>query len=269
MAKNRYGLSRHIPEAVRREVRRRCGFGCVICGSALQTYEHMDPRFADAKQHIASGITILCGQHQTASSKGLLALETVIAADKDPFCKKSGAAANLLDMGQHRPVILIGGNELTQCGPSISVNGKIMIAVRPPERHSKLWRLSAEFNDPSGKTLCRIEDNEIVVGAENVDFRQTSTRFEISTDQDRDFFELESLPPNGIALNKFTQYTDGGIFKVGREKIALLDEEPTMQAVMSFDGGPKFANCSFNFPKGIDFIVKNKGVTFRPIDDRR
>lgn len=29
---NKYGLTRDIPEDVKRKVRKRCGFGCVICG---------------------------------------------------------------------------------------------------------------------------------------------------------------------------------------------------------------------------------------------
>lgn len=34
--------SRNIPLPIQREVRQRCGFGCVICGMPLYEYEHME-----------------------------------------------------------------------------------------------------------------------------------------------------------------------------------------------------------------------------------
>ena len=57
---NKHGLSRYIPEAIKREVRQRCGFGCVICGFGFYDYEHFDPDFADAKFHDPNGMTLLC-----------------------------------------------------------------------------------------------------------------------------------------------------------------------------------------------------------------
>ena len=46
---NRFGLTRDIPEPVRRAVRQGTGFGCVICGAAIITYHHFDPPFV--KRH--------------------------------------------------------------------------------------------------------------------------------------------------------------------------------------------------------------------------
>jgi trigger factor len=34
--------SRAIPEPIMREVRRRCGFDCVLCGLSLYEYERME-----------------------------------------------------------------------------------------------------------------------------------------------------------------------------------------------------------------------------------
>jgi hypothetical protein len=48
MGTNNHGLSRDIPDHVAREVRQRCGFGCVCCGSALYQYHHFDPLFREA-----------------------------------------------------------------------------------------------------------------------------------------------------------------------------------------------------------------------------
>ena len=58
---NRYGLARsQLTPAIKREVRQRCGFGCIKCGNALIQYEHFDPPFEHAKEHNPNGITLLC-----------------------------------------------------------------------------------------------------------------------------------------------------------------------------------------------------------------
>ena len=114
--RNTYGLSRYIPAAVKKEIRRRCGFGCVICGNAIITYEHIDPPFAIARTHDPKRMTLLCGTHQTESTKGLLSKETITSADSNPFCKQKGYARHLFDLGGIRPVLVVGSNTLTECG---------------------------------------------------------------------------------------------------------------------------------------------------------
>jgi 5-methylcytosine-specific restriction endonuclease McrA len=39
-----------IPEGVKREVRQRCGFGCVICGLPIYEYDHLVP-YAQVLSH--------------------------------------------------------------------------------------------------------------------------------------------------------------------------------------------------------------------------
>ena len=96
--RNQYGLPRHIPEAVKRAVRRRCGFGCVKCGNAIITYEHMEPKFRDARCHDPRRITLLCGHHQQESTKGLLSLETIKEYDADPVTKRQGFSSYVFDL---------------------------------------------------------------------------------------------------------------------------------------------------------------------------
>ena len=67
---NKYGLSRHIPETVKRKVRQACGFGCVCCGLAIATYEHIDPEFSEAKNHDWKKIAYLCGSCHDKVTRG-------------------------------------------------------------------------------------------------------------------------------------------------------------------------------------------------------
>ena len=76
-ARNKHGLPRTIPESIKRKVRQRCGFGCVICGIGLYEYEHFAPEYKDAKSHAPEGITLLCPNHHARKTIGRLSLETI------------------------------------------------------------------------------------------------------------------------------------------------------------------------------------------------
>ena len=76
--------NREIPDPIKREVRQRCGFGCVMCGLPIYEYEHMEG-WANVKRHIADEITLLCPNHHAQKTKGLIPVEKIKEADKNPY----------------------------------------------------------------------------------------------------------------------------------------------------------------------------------------
>ncbi len=93
MTENKYGLKRSIPAEVKREVRKRCGFGCVICGNGIDDYEHVDPPFKDAKEHDPNGIALLCPNCHAKKTRGFGSANIVCNALKKPFCFSKGYTA--------------------------------------------------------------------------------------------------------------------------------------------------------------------------------
>ena len=83
--------SRNIPWPIQREVRQRCGFGCVFCGLPLYEYDHIID-WSKAKTHIADEITLLCDQHHREKTSSLLPLKKVKEANDNPFCLKTGVS---------------------------------------------------------------------------------------------------------------------------------------------------------------------------------
>ena len=94
---NRFGLKRAIPTDVAKAVRRRCGFGCVVCGSAIYDYDHFDPEFKDATTHNPSGIILLCPNHHR-EKWGVLSRKTLEQWAKVPFCKSSDFSHLAMDI---------------------------------------------------------------------------------------------------------------------------------------------------------------------------
>jgi hypothetical protein len=78
-----------LPQPFMREVRQRCGFGCVICGFPIFEYDHL-LGWANVKRHVASEITLLCDNHHRAKTAGFLPNERVIEANRNPRNLQSG-----------------------------------------------------------------------------------------------------------------------------------------------------------------------------------
>ena len=87
MANERPPISAHL----KRKVRKRCAFGCVICGLPLYTYEHMKG-YALVKRHVDREMTLLCDKHQRERTNGLLPLSMVEQANRNPYNKRTGVS---------------------------------------------------------------------------------------------------------------------------------------------------------------------------------
>jgi hypothetical protein len=264
---NRFGLTRAIPTDVRRRVRRHCGFGCVLCGDAVVTYEHFDPPFRDAKQHSASGITLLCGTHQVASSKGLLSPESIADANRRPYCHQRGHASHLLDLGRTKPVLTLGGSNVTDCGWGVSFQGQWMLRLREPEPHSRRWRLSARFVGQSGATLCEIRDNELVIPAASFEVEQVGSKLHVRS-AGTDLLELEFFPPGGLAINQYRFHTPEGEVFIGKRRLPdPLAGTESDQSVLEFRHASgdmqTFVNCAFQGELGLDLSLKQGSLVIQ------
>jgi len=83
----------NIPSYIKREVRQRCGFGCVICGNPIYDYEHMEG-WANVRRHIANEITLLCPYHHREKTVGRMPAEYVKKANETPHNLKNGVSGD-------------------------------------------------------------------------------------------------------------------------------------------------------------------------------
>lgn len=269
MAKNKYGVSRYIRPEIKRTVRRRCGFGCVICGNAIVTYEHFDPAFENVTStHDANGITLLCGSHQLESTKGLLSKESISEYDRQPFCKKQGYSKTAFDLGSFRPNLIIGGNDMSECGPGIKINGEFFLRVDPPEKKSNRWQVSCCFQDTRGSKICEIVKNELRLAADNVDIEQTANHFCIRSEEEV-LLDLEISPPHTFILKQYCLYTKNGCLFIGESDVPDIEFEfqnpgqprrMVREQVLQF-GGSTFISSRFSSSTGINFEITDKGLS--------
>ncbi|EGX7690648.1 cell division protein [Vibrio parahaemolyticus] len=198
--------SRNIPLPIQREVRQRCGFGCVICGLPLYEYEHME-EWAVVKRHVADEITLLCDQHHREKTGGLLPVEVVRAANKAPFNLKEGNSKPYnLHFAGTEATIEIGSNSFT-CKDNgygtamvpVSVDGTPLIGLILADGHLLLnLVVFDEYNAP----VLHIKNNQLIYSTSPWDIQLVGKKLTIREAHKKILFEIEFFPPNRVVINR-------------------------------------------------------------------
>jgi hypothetical protein len=216
---NRHGLKRaELSAATKREVRQRCGFGCVICGSVIVQYHHFDPPFADATEHRADGITLLCGGCHDKVTRRLWSDDKVRAANTNPKAKQS-SARELLDLSA--PVYLVLGTMIfVGTGPLICLGDDCLLELTfTPQGTS----LNARFFDEQNRPTVVIADNELQFCADAWDVEAIGPTFVVRRGPNNIVFKAQIHPPHGVYVRSFN--VDGHGWRIatdskGRIKVA-------------------------------------------------
>ncbi|WP_304349983.1 hypothetical protein [Comamonas testosteroni] len=157
---NKHGLRRYVPSDVRRAIRQRCGFGCVICGFGFYDYEHFDPDFSEAKIHNPDGMTLLCSQCNQKRARGRLSVATVAKANQNPKCRQQGFASEFFDFGINPIAIVLASNRFYDCKHVLVINDVPILSLNPPTQPGESFRISGIFTDELGRIALTIRDNE-------------------------------------------------------------------------------------------------------------
>lgn len=219
--RNQHGLGRYVPQDVRREIRARCGFGCVICGLAYYDYEHFDPDFKDAKEHNADGMTLLCMQCNQKRARGTLSAATVARANANPKCKQLGFASELFDFGPEPIEIFFAGVSFVDCGTLIQVHGVNLLSVRPPEEPGSPVLLSGFLADTTGATTLKIVDNEWSAGDENWDVEVVGPQITIRRGLGDIALQIRVMPPHALAIERIDMQFEGYFLKGDEETLQI------------------------------------------------
>jgi hypothetical protein len=76
--------ARDIPDPIKRLVRQKSGFGCVVCGLPIFDYEHIE-EFAAVQTHNAANMVLLCPNHHAEKTRGRLSKEAIRRAADNPL----------------------------------------------------------------------------------------------------------------------------------------------------------------------------------------
>ncbi len=205
MSKNRHGLARSIPDRIKREVRKRSKFGCVLCRCAFYEYEHIDPPFEHATSHDPSKICCLCSSCHSAVTRGQRSKQSVAAAYATI---QSASAENVpppvgpLDFYGGGAELRIGGLHYSPLVQTVlRVYGKDIIKVIPG-KNGMPGSISATLTDENGIPALRLVKNAWEGSTEHWDIEVTGQRITVRTRARMITLQLRLEPPGVIVLER-------------------------------------------------------------------
>lgn len=206
---NRHGLNRTIPADVKRSVRQRDGFGCIVCGKAIYEYEHFDPEFAEATLHEPAGIILLCTSCHAKKTRGFLSRETIAIARKSPKCRENGFSFEEFDVGNTAPEISVGNFKGINVDTLIEIFGTRILSISPPAEPGQPFGFNALLTDRVGNIIFSIEDNEWQSSTENWDVETRGGKITIRQQLGDVILTIRTDPPNKLVIERLDMYHRG------------------------------------------------------------
>lgn len=195
-----------IPAPVKREVRQRCGFGCVVCGLPLYEYDHVEG-WARVHRHVAEEIVLLCDRHHRERTNELLSTQTVLEANKSPHNRRHGVSAPYaLHYNGRACEVSIGSNTFTALLSAeqpyvhaLVVDGQPLIAFRIEE--GNLLLSVRAYNDCNELAL-EIYENELRYSVTPWDITFEGRSIVVREARARFLLDILLDPPNRLILRR-------------------------------------------------------------------
>lgn len=198
--------SRNIPLPIQREVRKRCGFGCVVCGLPLYEYEHL-LGWANVHRHVSDEITLLCDKHHREKTSGLLPIEEVVKANENPFNLRQGVSKpyNLHYSGTGCEAV-VGSNVFTTTDHGygtvmipVSIDDTPLLAFILTDDH---LLLNVNLFDEYNNLVLQIRNNQLYYSLSPWDIQLVGRNLIIREANRKILVDIEFEVPNKIAINR-------------------------------------------------------------------
>ena len=206
---NQYGLSRDIPAEVKRAVRQRCGFGCVLCAEAVFEYEHFDPEFTRARRHDASGITLLCPTCHARKTRNLLSARRVRDGNENPAALGRRYAYSEVEGTPLRPFIKLAGITLRNCETPLQIGGLPVLQIEDAEAMGGPYLLTASFFNSIGQPSLFIRRNEWQVLADSWDVEVVGASVTVRNGPGEIALRLNFQPGEGLVVERLEMFCAG------------------------------------------------------------
>ena len=257
---NKHGLSRRIPSEIKREVRKRCGFGCVVCGCAIYEYEHFNPEFHDATEHHANGIALLCPTDHTRKAKKLLSEERYLKAIANPKAFETYKAYTEWETSNFAPTIILGNKIFTGGTSILKIDDELLLGFNAPEQEGGPPRLTARFFDQNQKEVFSIIDNQIQVHSDSFDVETEGENWTVRSKVYKVDLRIQLCPPNKIIIKQLNfKYKKWGLKAKNNDFSLLYDDKPNLNMY----GGPIMIEgpCLFNLSGEGHIEMKDMNLT--------
>lgn len=203
-----------IPRSIQRQVRKECGYGCVICGLPLFEYHHII-EWAIEQKHEVNNLVLLCPTHHSSVTKGLTKEAQVRRYRASPFNLSNGKSRSNLPFffeGDSCSVFMgslmfktefqNGEGEIN----AISVDGIPIVGFVLQDNQ---LLLNLNLFDNFNNLILSISNNEILVSNIPWDMKFEGTKLTIYNSPRNLLFVINFNPPNLLIIEKGKFYCNG------------------------------------------------------------
>jgi hypothetical protein len=234
-----------IPEGMKREVRQRCGFGCVVCGIPLYEYEHMDG-YNETIGHVPEAITLLCDKHHKEKTNKLVTPQQVKEADATPHNFRTGVSATYqLHYTGNTCEAVIGSNRCTMVPRgqrselvAIVVDNDPLVGFRMVDDH---YLLFIQLFDDRNDLLLLVEDNELRYRTDTWDIEFTGNRLTLRERSRHIWIEISFDVPNKVTIDRGRLLCNGVELLVSPEWLLVTNNKVMQQGNSAADHHVAFA----------------------------
>jgi hypothetical protein len=234
--KNKYGLSRHIPEEIKRIIRQNSKFACVVpnCRNAFFEYEHLNPEFHEALIHDPEKICLTCPTHnpriEGKNGKANFSKDQLFKFYENIKSTKVGPEIRNNDFfyGFHSaPIIVIGKSKFIRIASIINIDGEDVFSFSLNQSSNPFEpeiKFSGTFKKANGDLLFKIINNDWISTTDHWDLITTNGEITIYDNNRSVVFHAQKYPKeNTIVINQlelwyppFHIYIENNELYVGR-----------------------------------------------------
>ncbi|PZD93015.1 cell division protein [Paenibacillus sambharensis] len=218
-----------IPEDIKREVRQRCGYGCVVCGNPLYEYDHIK-EWAVVREHVAEDLTLLCDQHHKEVTNKLLPRTRIIEANKEPYNIKNKASKPYIFHYSGNNCIMDIGSNITEFNTSeelddikvsmIMIDGVSLLGFRIEGTN---LLIHANVFDRHNQLILQIYDNELVYSISPWDIEFKGNKLTIREASRKILYSVRFDTPDRITIESANIYYNGVKLDVTKSGIKIND----------------------------------------------
>ena len=153
-----------ISDPLKRAVRQKCKFACVMCGNPIYDIDHIE-EYSVVQKHELDNLTLLCTMHHRQKTNKILSPDVV----RERTNNISYARGGMPDINFPKCDLILGNNRIGEIiGNCFEVYEKDFLRIGYDEE-SKQVVINAKFYDRSGNIVFSIEDNIYSTSDDNWD----------------------------------------------------------------------------------------------------
>jgi hypothetical protein len=192
-----------IPRPMKRNIRKRCGFGCVVCGLPLYEYDHI---YGFDGTHREDTITLLCDKHHKEKTNKLLPLAVVEKANTSPFALEQGTTSpyhlhysgDRCEIGLGNLRFIASIHDMQQV-IALGILGLTIVGFTFDQGH---LLLTLNLYDRQQNLLASIHENELITTAAAWDVQLVGPRLTVHKGDEEIGMSVLFEPPTRVTIEQ-------------------------------------------------------------------